>query len=235
MAYQLKYDPEDEVCQHWVMVGNISPYRPPHLNEKNISSSEAGTSKNGSQLPNQKPASSVNMERHYRPEQVPSCYAGSSTADSVRTPNGPERKDPNDRFLSLGHAEGLGEQRHHLRAHWDRVEDQINRAPSRWGYDPPLDGPPFQPGLRELSCFPLRLDTQIMAPEPVQVAQAKRRDTASASRGNGYNGKSAYLQQSIADLRCVGDWAEEWEWGDEAMDFWPAEILGALIDGEDGH
>lgn len=109
----------------------ISAHRPPVLNLDNCSCQEAGRRANASDLA-ASPAAFVNGDCPNLPSYP------TSTDGSVETPNGPEARDPNNRFLPVAPAVGLGEVQHRRRASSDATDEQRDSSIRRWRETLPL-------------------------------------------------------------------------------------------------
>jgi hypothetical protein len=211
----------------WVYI-KISPNRPPVLNPDNFSSSEAGTPANDPNAAAQVLALGMDMNNLPLIEHAPPSYPSSSNG-SIRSPDGPERKDPPNRFLTVAPATGLGEIQHRLRASWDQMEYEINYSVSRWARAvlpaessfPAEWEEPVQDGF-------LPLSTCIVAPS-VEATRGKSSGSASVLPSSGNSGESSVWPGSNTDLLAgSGGWI-----GDSISGGWPYDIPQDAFEEED--
>jgi hypothetical protein len=230
MAYQYDTQPDSE--NGWVIVGyiQISPNRPPVLNLDNFSSTEAGTPANDPNATAQALVLGMDVNNLPLVEHFPPSYPSSSDG-SIRAPNGPERKDPPNRFLPVAPATGLGETQHRRRASWDQMEYEINYSVSMWARAlPPAERSfpaeweePVQGGF-------LPLSTCIVAPpDSVKATRGKSSGSASVLPSSGNSGEGSAWPGSNTELVAgSGDWI-----GDSISGGWPYDIPQDEFEEED--
>lgn len=231
MAYQ--YEPQADSEHDWVLVGhimNFSPNRPPSLNTDNFSSSEAGRPANDPNAAAKVLVLGMDMNNLPLVEHAPPSYPSSNNG-SIRAPDGPERKDPPNRFLAVAPVIGLGEIQHRRRSSWDRMEDQINSSVSMWAMTLPPDERHFYAEREEpvqLSFLPLA--TRIMtSAESVKATRGKSSGSASVLPSSGNSGESSVWPGSNTGLVAgSGEWI-----GDSISGGWPDEIPQDAFEEED--
>jgi hypothetical protein len=234
MGYQyndnIEYDPQADSDHDWVHVGpleNNSPNGPPILNRDNFSSSEAGSPTNDPNVVAQ--AYALNMNNPHLDEHAPSSYP-SSYDGSVPAPDGPEARDPANRFLPVAPATGLGEVQHRRRASFDEMEGQISDSIRRYLKTLPSYEHSFHASWEGVRGGWLPLDPRLVVPtDSVRATRGKSSGTTSALQSSVYSGGSSGRKSSNIDLlKEIGGWAEESAFGD-----WPMELDEQAIEGDD--
>ncbi len=240
MAYQyedpLGYDPDTVFDQGWVRVDcikNNSPNRPPVLNKDNVSSSEAGAQENDPSAAAQAHAQGRDIDNlHFDSEHPPSSYA-SSNSGSVQAPDGPEIRDPGNKFLPVAPDIGLGEEEHRRRASFDDEGDRLVRSIRKYLKTLPRherschaswEGVGLQGGF-------LPLNTHIGgSSDSVQATRGKSSGSPSDGPGSGYSVASSGLRSSNMDPAAwSGAWIRDSVFGD-----WPLEIPEDAIEEDVG-
>lgn len=180
----------------------ISAQRPPVLNLDNCSCQEAGKRAND---PNSAaaPASFVNGGNS---QDLPS-YPTSSDG-SVETPNGPEARDPNNHFLPVAPAIGLGEDQHRRRASSDETEEQRDSLIRRWRETLPLQQRDLHKAIVDnTSRGWLRQNTYLMGQRDSVMATWGGSGTPSDSRSSGSCASSSgWTSSGINPVLGAGDW-----------------------------
>jgi hypothetical protein len=232
MAYQynenLEFDPQADSDHDWVDVGcieNISPDRPPILNLDNYSSSEAGTPVNDPNTAAQAHALSMNMNKLHLAEHAPSSYPSSSDG-SIRAPDGPEGRDPANKYLPLAPATGLGEMQHRRRASFDEVEDQLSYSLRKWAKTLPPHERSIHVSWEGMQGGWLPLDTHIVGPTDYSVRATRGKSSGSPSvlMSSSYSAASSGWRSSKSELVSgSGGWI-----GESALGGWPMEIEEAV-------
>lgn len=209
----------------------VSPDRPPVLNLDNCSCSEVGTSVNDPNSAAKSHALSMAMDNLRL--GVPTPPSTTSDEGSVRNPDGPEAKDPGNRYLQVAPAIGLGEVQHRRRASFDEVEDQLEISVRKYLKTLPQRERSFSlpwEGLNGGSW--LKQNTHLVGPtDSVRATRGNGSGSGSGSGGmsSGYSAGSSGLASFTFDPTIgSGGWI-----GDSMYGILPMEIDDEAIHGDE--
>jgi hypothetical protein len=229
----LELDHSELFDYEWLCVicfKTISQSRPPVLNLDNCSCSEAGKPINDPDKAGRAIGLGLNVNGLPIDNHGPPSYSTSDDG-SVKTPDGPEARDPNNQYLPLTPAIGLGEAQHRRRASLDEVENQLSYSIRRYLKTPPPHERALQSGLENGSNGWLRQDAHLVGPtESVKATWGYGSGSGSAAMSSEHSGgSSGFRSWNIDPVMETGAWVE----GGNCFPAWPREIDDVAFDDDD--
>jgi len=223
-----------ELFDSWTCAGcfrTISAERPPNLNLDNCSCSEAGTAVNDPDLHHQ-----INgVHGHGSDEQkspssrIPNSPSSDTASDdgSVRGPEGPEARDPNNPYPLLAPEVGLGELQHRRRSSFDDdLSNSLLSFPLRRYLmtASPLERSFDNLQIAEAQQYWLRQDTYVTG--PTFSTRANKGSSVPSMQSSNHSGLS-WRSWRIDPTNGVGTWMEDGGRGE-----WPMVIDEHAIEEE---